>query len=106
MTDLSRNLTDKEMQSMGALDTSGKRVFNEYNDEWKTIEEGAATIVWCATSKQLIGLGGLYCENVDIAKAVSGKEIGPGIRPWARDVENAKYLWEISEKLLGIKFPS
>ncbi|MEH7454943.1 hypothetical protein [Gottfriedia acidiceleris] len=70
------------------------------------IEEGAATIVWCATSKQLNGLGGLYFENVDIAKAVSGNEIRPGVRPWASDVESPNRLWEISEKLLGIKFPS
>ncbi|WP_286163783.1 SDR family NAD(P)-dependent oxidoreductase [Bacillus sp. AFS088145] len=106
ITDKSRNLTDEEMQSMGALDASGRRVLNEYNDERKIIEEGAATIVWCATSKQLNGLGGLYCENVDIAKAVSGNEIGPGVRPWASSVESAKRLWEISEKLLAIKFPS
>jgi hypothetical protein len=34
---------------------------------FKTIEQGAATTVWCATSPQLAGLGGVYCENCDIA---------------------------------------
>ncbi len=33
----------------------------------KTVEQGAATSVWCATSPQLDGMGGVYCENCDIA---------------------------------------
>jgi NAD(P)-dependent dehydrogenase (short-subunit alcohol dehydrogenase family) len=30
---------------------------------FKNIEQGAATTIWCATSSQLAGLGGVYCEN-------------------------------------------
>jgi hypothetical protein len=31
--------------------------------EFKTPEQGAATSLWCATSPQLDGMGGLYCEG-------------------------------------------
>jgi len=39
--------------------------------------EGAATIVWCAVNSQLDGKGGVYCENVDIAEAVSAENSDP-----------------------------
>ncbi len=31
------------------------------------MEQGAATSVWCATNPRLDGLGGVYCEDCDIA---------------------------------------
>jgi NAD(P)-dependent dehydrogenase (short-subunit alcohol dehydrogenase family) len=70
----------------------------------KTVEQGAATSVWCATSPQLEGKGGVYCEDVDIANAVPGdfKELY-GIRPWAMDPEAAQRLWEKSEQWTGAK---
>ena len=34
---------------------------------YKTTEQGAATSVWCATSSQLDDMGGVYCEDADIA---------------------------------------
>ncbi|KQX46839.1 oxidoreductase [Paenibacillus sp. Root444D2] len=106
VTDLSRNLSDEEMRAMGAMDENGKRVLNEYNEEFKTIEEGAATIVWCAVNKQLDGMGGVYCENVDIARAVpADSPQPPGVRPWATNPEFAEQLWELSEDLIGVKFP-
>ncbi len=36
---------------------------------FKTVPQGAATSVWCATSGQLDGMGGVYCEDCDIARA-------------------------------------
>jgi hypothetical protein len=33
----------------------------------KTVEQGAATGVWCATSPRLDGMGGVYCEDCDVA---------------------------------------
>lgn len=47
----------------------------------KTIEQGAATQVWCATSPKLADVGGVYCENVEVAGIVP-----PGERSgWASD---------------------
>jgi hypothetical protein len=72
------------------------------NPLFKTIEQGAATTVWAATSPQLAGLGGLYCEDCDVARAVLPEDKGPaGVRPWAVDEEAAAQLWTLSERLTG-----
>lgn len=102
---MSRDLSDEEMRSMGALDEYGNRVVVKYDEEFKSIAEGAATIVWCAVNSQLDGKGGVYCENVDIAEAVSAESSDPsGVRPWAVHAEYADLLWRLSENLTGINF--
>ncbi|MBA2941333.1 SDR family NAD(P)-dependent oxidoreductase [Paenibacillus sp. CGMCC 1.16610] len=74
-------------------------------DKYKTIEQGAATSVWCATSDSLAGMGGVYCEDLNIAVTVPGDSTkGYGVRPWAIDPEYATKLWQLSEKLTGTKF--
>src|SRR5262249_42049501 len=50
ITDLIRYMSDEEKRS--ATGAPG---------EFKTPEQGAATSVWCATSPQLEGKGGVYC---------------------------------------------
>ncbi|CAG7650486.1 hypothetical protein PAESOLCIP111_06089 [Paenibacillus solanacearum] len=108
VTDLSRHLSDNEMKAMGALDEQGQRTFTKMTEEHKTIPEGAATIVWCAVSKQLDGKGGVYCQNADIAPAVPKEQIHEsgltGVWPWAMDVQAAERLWQLSEKLTGVSF--
>jgi hypothetical protein len=70
---------------------------------FKTIEQGAATSVWCATSPALDGLGGVYCEDADIAPAVPADSTEPGgVRPWAMDLELAERLWTRSETWTGV----
>ncbi|WP_379134171.1 SDR family NAD(P)-dependent oxidoreductase [Paenibacillus sp. sgz500958] len=77
----------------------------ERGDQFKTIKQGAATSVWCATSPALNGRGGVYCEDVDIAEAVpADSSKGYGVRPWAIDPEAARKLWQLSEELTGVKF--
>ncbi len=44
------------------------------NERFKTTEQGAATSVWCATSPRLNGMGGLYCEDCDVAKLTQSRE--------------------------------
>ena len=74
-------------------------------DLFKTIQQGAATTVWCATNNDLRSIGGVYCEDCNIAKAVPADSNEPfGVRPWAIDQEMANRLWEISEKMTGTKF--
>jgi NAD(P)-dependent dehydrogenase (short-subunit alcohol dehydrogenase family) len=71
----------------------------------KNPEEGAATSVWCATSPQLEGMGGVYCEDVDIAAAVPADFTEPrGVRPWAMDPVLADRLWKKSEAWTGVTF--
>ncbi|RKP58334.1 SDR family NAD(P)-dependent oxidoreductase [Cohnella endophytica] len=74
-------------------------------NRFKTIKQGAATSIWCATSEALNDKGGVYCEDCDIAEAVPvGSLSGYGVRPWAIDPDNAQRLWQLSEKLTGVKF--
>lgn len=46
------------------------RVANGDQSSTKTVEEGAATTVWCALSAQLDNLGGVYCADCDISPIV------------------------------------
>ena len=74
----------------------------------KTVEQGAATSVWCATSPQLDNTGGVYCHNCDVAPLVTEElEANPigslalGVMPHAVDPQAAERLWSLSEQLLG-----
>lgn len=74
-------------------------------DEFKSNEQGAATPVWCAIGEELEGLGGVYCEDCNIAAAVSDSTSPYGVLPWAVDEELAARLWKLSEELTGVTFP-
>ena len=106
VTDLIRNMSTEEVRAYGVLDEHGRPIIDPARN-MKTPEQGAATSVWCATSHQLEGLGGVYWEDCDIAVPVPGDstELG-GVRPWAIDLEFARELWNLSEKLIGISFSS
>lgn len=72
----------------------------------RTAEQGAATTVWCAASRQLVGMGGVYCEDVDIAEPVEAStKATPGARPWILDRELAERLWTMTEDLTGVRLP-
>lgn len=97
-TDLHRHVSKEE-------DAPKQPAPDKKADQFKTIEQGAATVIWCATSAQLEGMGGVYCEDVDIAEAVPANSLkGTGVRPWAIDTDLAKKLWQLSEELTGVKF--
>jgi NAD(P)-dependent dehydrogenase (short-subunit alcohol dehydrogenase family) len=72
---------------------------------FKTPAQGAATSVWCAASRQLEGMGGVYCEDVDIAVPVGAEATTlTGVRPWAVDPAAAERLWTLSEGWTGLRF--
>ena len=77
--------------------------FEKRLQQVKTVEQGAATTVWCATSRQLDALGGVYCEDCNIALPVPGdSQALSGVRPWAMDPAQAERLWTLSEKITGL----
>ena len=79
------------------MDDEGK-----VNERFKTVAGGASTSVWAATSDLLNAGGGVYCEDCNIAQAVPANDQSfAGVRPWAIDLDAAKRLWALSEKLLG-----
>jgi len=90
-TPLQRHLAQEEMVAAGWLDASGAPA----DPTFKTPGQGAATTVWAATSAQLDGLGGLYCEDCDVAP-VAHEATFVGVRPYAVDPDEAERLWTLS----------
>ncbi|MGZ3475695.1 MAG: oxidoreductase [Polyangiales bacterium] len=95
-TDLMRSMPDAEQRA--ALEAA-----KNVPAGFKTVEQGAATTVWCATSPRLEGMGGVYCEDCDIAEPVPADFAEPrGVRPWAMDPGLAERLWKLSETWTSI----
>jgi NAD(P)-dependent dehydrogenase (short-subunit alcohol dehydrogenase family) len=112
-TGLGKHLSVEQLRTAGVIDEHGKPILDPTRN-LKTVEQGAATSVWCATSPQLAGMGGVYCENSDVAPPVS-KEVAAnpgdvstrkvgslalGVMPYAIDPEAAERLWTMSQELL------
>jgi NAD(P)-dependent dehydrogenase (short-subunit alcohol dehydrogenase family) len=95
LTPLQRHLSLDEQAGMGWIDSNGNPLV-----DFKTPEQGAATTVWAATSPQLNGLGGVYCDDCDVARVSTDDE--PGVRPYAIDPEQAAWLWDLSAELTGV----
>jgi NAD(P)-dependent dehydrogenase (short-subunit alcohol dehydrogenase family) len=100
LTPLQRHLTREEMVGYGWIAEDGTPKF-----EFKTPEQGAATSVWAATSPQLDGMGGVYCEDCDIAEptqvGTAAGELG-GVDAHAIDPDVAARLWTVSAELTGV----
>jgi len=111
-TDLGRVAPMALFQQMGTHDADGN-IFPEVAAKLKTVEQGAATTIWCATSPLLDGIGGVYCENADVAILDQGQIAHNyndplslyGVKPYAVDGVQAAKLWDLSETLTGISFP-
>jgi NAD(P)-dependent dehydrogenase (short-subunit alcohol dehydrogenase family) len=97
ITPLQRHLPKREMIDLGWIDESG----NAIDPSFKTPEQGAATQVWAATSTQLDGMGGVYCEDCDIAEIATGDD-GLGVHEHAIDPDQAARLWTRSADLTGV----
>lgn len=102
-TELAREAPLELLQNFGFYDKEGNPV-QEVVDSLKTIPQGAATTVWCATSPLLNNIGGVYCEDSDIAELALGQEMSTGVKLYSLDETNAKKLWTLSENLIGIRF--
>jgi NAD(P)-dependent dehydrogenase (short-subunit alcohol dehydrogenase family) len=108
-TELARDADMEFFKELGFVDDNGN-IHAEILANLKTISQGAATTIWCATSPQLNGIGGVYCEDAEIAELASGginQTNGYGVRgvqPYSVDESNAKRLWDLSEEMTGIVF--
>lgn len=104
MTELQRHLPREEMIAAGWMDEHGK-----LDPRFKTPAQGAATSVWAATAPALEGMGGVYCEDCDIAEATvpgSPEARVRGVDAHAVDREAATRLWQVSAEMTGINaFP-
>jgi NAD(P)-dependent dehydrogenase (short-subunit alcohol dehydrogenase family) len=102
-TELGREASIELFQKIGLCDKQGNFA-PEVIASLKTISQGAATTIWCATSPLLHNIGGVYCENNDIAQLSLTSEVSDGVKPYSLDETNAKRLWKLSEELTGIVF--
>jgi NAD(P)-dependent dehydrogenase (short-subunit alcohol dehydrogenase family) len=101
ITDLLRYMTDEELKAYGIVRENG--VIKNLPDRFKTVEQGAATTIWCAVSPQLNNKGGVYCADCDISPMVpADSELNNGVRAWAVDKAAAEALWTLSEKLTSV----
>ena len=100
MTPLQRYLPREEMVASGWMDEAGN-----VDERFKSPEQGAATTVWAATSPLLEGIGGVYCEDGDVAEpTVPGSSTARvrGVDAHAVDRDAAAALWALSAELTGV----
>jgi NAD(P)-dependent dehydrogenase (short-subunit alcohol dehydrogenase family) len=101
MTPLQRYLPREEMIASGWMDEDGN-----LSPRFKTPEQGAATSVWAATNPRLDGLGGVYCEDLNIAARTEDLPAEDaelrGVDAHAVDPDAAARLWTVSAQLTGV----
>jgi NAD(P)-dependent dehydrogenase (short-subunit alcohol dehydrogenase family) len=99
-TNLGRHMTEQDMEwMMKRIEESRK----SGGQGMKTIPQGAATTCWAATSPEVEGRGGIYCEDCHVAEVDDNSPTG-GLRSYAIDPASAERLWTISEELVGESF--
>jgi NAD(P)-dependent dehydrogenase (short-subunit alcohol dehydrogenase family) len=97
VTSLGRHMGEGDFEAMTQKNPSSEPLV------FKSLEQGAATTVWAASSPHLSGRGGIYLENCQIAPAaVQGKTIG--VESYAVNPATAERLWTLSEELVGQSF--
>ena len=100
MTELQRHMPREDLLERGWIDEDGKP-----NPLFKTPEGGASTSVWAATSTLLDGLGGVYCEDCNVASPTDpDSEFGRfiGVDEHAVNPESAERLWAMTAEATGI----
>lgn len=97
LTNLGRHLSSAEIAAFDVLDEHGRQRLNPYTG-LKTLEQGAATGLWCATNATLATLGGVYCEDCNIASINESETGRKGVASWAVDIEYSERLWVASEQ--------
>jgi NAD(P)-dependent dehydrogenase (short-subunit alcohol dehydrogenase family) len=78
MTDLGRHMSQADVEELMAIAPPGETLVV------KSVEQGAATSVWAASSPDLAGQGGIYLENCQVAKPAGPGGDG-GFMPHAAD---------------------
>ena len=101
-TDLSRFMSDEEIAATVNSTPSNPKFVPSFV---KSISQGAATTLWCATSPQLENKGGVYCADCNISPIVDddSPQVN-GVRRWAINPSMAEQLWTLSERLVGFEW--
>ncbi len=105
-TGLVKHLDPAALQAAGALDAEGRPI-RDPERQMKTVQQGAATSVWCATSPRnsTVSAGSTARTSTSARCSPRGRgRLGrrghhPGVLSRAVDPESAARLWEVSERL-------
>ncbi len=104
-TNLSRDLDPDVLAGLGAS-APYAQAFARSKVRYKTIEQGAATSVFVATSPQLDGIGGRYFEDCNEARVLDPDAPNTsisGVAAYALDPDNADRLWDLSLRMMQIR---
>ncbi|WP_305784346.1 SDR family NAD(P)-dependent oxidoreductase [Symbioplanes lichenis] len=93
-------------RAQGLVDDNGVTIIDPQAGK-KTVEQGAATIVFGAASPLLDGIGGVYLKDNDVAvlddeqRPITQDSIPADANSAMLDPEDARRLWDVSEQLLA-----
>jgi len=109
LTELGRHLTPELMEEMAervkARPTSSTKAKETGGLPFKSMEAGAATQVWAATTHDLRNDNGAYLGDCQVG--VEGANPSEnGYFPYIYNEDTAKALWALSEELIQQEFPS
>lgn len=100
-TPLQRHLPEEEMVVLGWKNADGT-IPPAVAAMFKNTEQGGATAVWAATNLDLKDMGGVYCEDCDIAQAATDdSQRYHHAREWIGNVESAERLWSMTEAMIA-----
>ena len=97
VTELGRHMDEADYQFLMSRQPAGQEM------TLKSVEQGAATSVWAATSPELAGRGGVYLEDCQVAGPATA-DSSAGVESYAVDAAAAERLWAVSEVLVGQSF--
>jgi NAD(P)-dependent dehydrogenase (short-subunit alcohol dehydrogenase family) len=111
-TNLGSSMPADQVQAMqlavGLVDESGRPIIDPKSGK-KTPQQGAATIVFGATSPLLADIGGVYLKDNDISPLDDAADPDAqgadlirlqNVVPHSIDPQSARRLWELSEQLI------
>ncbi|RCG28764.1 SDR family NAD(P)-dependent oxidoreductase [Streptomyces diacarni] len=93
------------LRAAGLVDEDGRPVIDPAVGK-KTVQQGAATVVFGAVSPLLADIGGVYLKDSDVAplddehRPLTADSIPADAASHSLDPQNALRLWELSERLL------
>ncbi|MBZ6259823.1 SDR family NAD(P)-dependent oxidoreductase [Streptomyces olivaceus] len=94
------------LRAAGLIDEDGRPVIDPVVGK-KTVQQGAATVVFGAASPLLADIGGVYLKDSDVAplddehRPVTADSLPADAASHSIDPQNAARLWELSVRLLG-----
>jgi len=109
LTELGRHLTPELMEEMvervKARSESSAEAKETGGLPFKSMEAGAATQVWAATTDDLEGNNGAYLGDCKVG-VEGGNPSENGYLPYIYNEDTAKALWSLSEQMVQQEFPS